>query len=182
MVFDPNDLNSIDMYIKTKLDNLTRLEDVQSEERQSRMSLYYTPTERSVGSRMSLADPLAGIHINYIENKPNLDPDIFKSISLANSLSKDYLPSISTSPTIELHKKGVSPDRSYKLNGFLNDFAKSQSMALNSGDITQEALEPLMGNKHSASLPELTKNDDHVLRSNGDKSIEGEQSRNETAL
>lgn len=73
MIFDPSDLNGIDMYIKAKIENLSKLEDNLSEDRTSRMSLYYTPTERSV-SKLSLADPLVGIHINYIENPPTFDP------------------------------------------------------------------------------------------------------------
>lgn len=77
MVFDPNDLNSIDVYIKSKIDNLAKLEPLDpSDDMQSKMSLYYTPTERSIGSKLSLGDALAGVHINYIEEKPVM-PSLF---------------------------------------------------------------------------------------------------------
>ncbi|GJQ65614.1 hypothetical protein Trydic_g7708 [Trypoxylus dichotomus] len=71
IVFDANDIESIDMYLKTKIDRLTEIDDPTSDITQSKLSLYYTPTERSLGSRISPAgDVLAGVHINIIDNKP----------------------------------------------------------------------------------------------------------------
>nr|XP_022913358.1 immunoglobulin domain and leucine-rich repeat-containing protein 2 [Onthophagus taurus] len=75
IVFDMNDIESLDMYIKTKIEKLTEIEDPitsrESDINQSKLSLYYTPTERSIASRQTPAgDVLAGVHINYIENKP----------------------------------------------------------------------------------------------------------------
>ncbi|XP_017778537.1 PREDICTED: immunoglobulin domain and leucine-rich repeat-containing protein 2-like [Nicrophorus vespilloides] len=69
IVFDPNDMDSIDMYIKTKIERLTIIDDPTEGILQSKLSLYYTPTERSLGSKI-VDDELAGVHINYIENKP----------------------------------------------------------------------------------------------------------------
>lgn len=90
IVFDPNDIDSIDMYIKSKIDRLTMIEDPETVNARhaltmisnddhtsiSRQSLYYTPTERSVlGSQRSLDHTaLAGVHINYIENPSPLLP------------------------------------------------------------------------------------------------------------
>lgn len=85
VVFDTNDIEGIDMYLKTKIDRLTELDDPNSDITQSKLSLYYTPTERSVGSRVSPAgDTLAGIHINIIDNKPIPPILIRPSTSRAN--------------------------------------------------------------------------------------------------
>lgn len=78
LIFDPNDIESIDMYIKTKIEKLTVISDEPSSDiTQSKMSLYYTPTERSNESSRGGAggfgdnmEPLAGVHINYIEDRP----------------------------------------------------------------------------------------------------------------
>lgn len=71
IVFDPNDMDSIDIYLKAKIDTLTMIGRPQPDLYQSKMSLYYTPTERSLGSRLGFDDDLAGVHINYIENEPD---------------------------------------------------------------------------------------------------------------
>ncbi|CAG9759848.1 unnamed protein product [Ceutorhynchus assimilis] len=76
LIFEPADLESVDFYIKSKIDKLSSLDDLN----QSKLSLYYTPTERSMGSK----EALAGIHINYIENKPPEMP-----ILVLPSTSKD---------------------------------------------------------------------------------------------
>ncbi|XP_045504933.1 leucine-rich repeat and immunoglobulin-like domain-containing nogo receptor-interacting protein 3 [Colias croceus] len=68
MAFDP-DVEVIDMYLKTKLEKLSSLPNPIDDE--SRMSVYYTPTERSVNSRRN--SPVTfpeGIHINMIERGP----------------------------------------------------------------------------------------------------------------
>lgn len=77
LVFDPADLESVDFYIKSKIEKLSNLDEVTDPENmtQSRLSLYYTPTERSLGSRIlspASDDVLAGVHINYIENRPEI--------------------------------------------------------------------------------------------------------------
>lgn len=81
IVFDPNDIESIDMYIKTKIEKLTNLDGLtglSSDITQSKLSLYYTPTERSVDSRFlsPTTDVLAGVHINYIEDDVYIPPPI----------------------------------------------------------------------------------------------------------
>lgn len=86
IIFDPNDIEGIDVYIKTKIENLTKIDDHKSDLSQSKLSLYYTPTERSLGSGDNV---LAGVHINYIEKRPNLDlPDI--AIDILPSTSKGH--------------------------------------------------------------------------------------------
>ncbi|KAH1021100.1 hypothetical protein HUJ04_010659 [Dendroctonus ponderosae] len=75
LVFDPADLESVDFYIKTKIEKLSNLDEGDMEDmNQSRLSLYYTPTERSLGSKVlsPTDDVLAGVHINYIENRPEM--------------------------------------------------------------------------------------------------------------
>ncbi|KPJ12130.1 Leucine-rich repeat and immunoglobulin-like domain-containing nogo receptor-interacting protein 2 [Papilio machaon] len=69
MAFDP-DVEVIDMYLKTKIEKLTHLPNPITDD-ESKMSVYYTPTERSVNSRRN--SPLTipeGIHINMIERGP----------------------------------------------------------------------------------------------------------------
>lgn len=64
MPFDP-DVEVIDMYLKTKIDRLAQLPNPDDE---SKISIYYTPTERSLNSRRSSPVMLPdGIHINMIE-------------------------------------------------------------------------------------------------------------------
>lgn len=76
LVFDPTDLESVDFYIKSKIEKLSNLDEEVDEGEdltQSKLSLYYTPTERSIGSKVMSPmdeDVLAGVHINYIENRP----------------------------------------------------------------------------------------------------------------
>lgn len=77
IVFDPNDVESIDMYIKTKIEKLTKLDGLQNvnhleDVSQSKLSLYYTPTEWSLNTKSTPIGEAAaaeemGIYINYIE-------------------------------------------------------------------------------------------------------------------
>lgn len=70
IVFDPDDISELDMYIKAKIEQLTELGN--DDLTQSKLSLYYTPTELSLSTFPPPA--LAGIHINYIEDGPPLLP------------------------------------------------------------------------------------------------------------
>lgn len=67
MAFDP-DVEVIDMYLKTKIEKLSNLPNPIFDE-ESKNSVYYTPTERSVNSRRNSPIP-DGIHINMIEPDP----------------------------------------------------------------------------------------------------------------
>ncbi|CAG9782415.1 unnamed protein product [Diatraea saccharalis] len=69
MAFDP-DVEVIDMYLKTKIEKLAHLPNPIADD-ESKMSVYYTPTERSVNSRRNSPIPIPdGIHINMIERGP----------------------------------------------------------------------------------------------------------------
>ena len=71
-VFEVDEVNGIDMYIKSKIEELAVLDNMTGVT-QSKLSLYYTPTERSLTSRAaSPPDALVGVHINYIEEKPKM--------------------------------------------------------------------------------------------------------------
>lgn len=104
IVFDPADVESIDVYIKTKIEKLTRLDDPPVDDvNQSKLSLYYTPTERSLGSRvLSPAGELAGIHINYIEDRRysllpfNDGPSTSKDVRSLKDLKREFSESNST--------------------------------------------------------------------------------------
>lgn len=76
LVFDPNDVESIDVYLKTKIEKLANLEEVTNTDvTQSRLSLYYTPTERSLGSRiLSPGDPPTEVFVNHIRTRPERLP------------------------------------------------------------------------------------------------------------
>lgn len=84
VVFDPKDIAGIDMYIKTKIDKLAALEVPNLNESQSKMSVYYTPTEISDDANDD-APALEGVHINYIEKDPPPMLD-FRSMKDANNI------------------------------------------------------------------------------------------------
>ncbi|XP_063537641.1 leucine-rich repeat and immunoglobulin-like domain-containing nogo receptor-interacting protein 2 [Cydia strobilella] len=63
---DP-DMEHLDMYLKTKLEALARLPPL-APDSESKMSVYYTPTERSLTSRRGSPEP--DVHINMIEMPP----------------------------------------------------------------------------------------------------------------
>lgn len=65
---DP-DVQIIDMYLKTKIEKLSYLPDPIFDT-ESKISVYYTPTERSVNSRRNSPVIPEGIHINMIERGP----------------------------------------------------------------------------------------------------------------
>lgn len=72
LVFDPKDSESIDCYIKAKIEKLAQISASTTDVTQSRMSLYYTPSELSVVEKSP--DLLGDIHINYIEDIPDSMP------------------------------------------------------------------------------------------------------------
>lgn len=68
LIFDPHDVESVDCYIKAKIDKLTQISASTTDVSQSRLSLYYTPSELSIVEKSP--DLLGDIHINYIEETP----------------------------------------------------------------------------------------------------------------
>lgn len=158
IIFDPNDIDSIDMYLKTKIDTLTFIDNPKSDLYQSKMSLYYTPTERSLGSQLSLNDELAGVHINYIENEPVPDlkfPDMLP-------------PHPGTKATL---KVTMSTSEIFKDNKKVPDFITHNSLP----------------SKQSTSLPDLNQENatEHITTvdsAGSPERIEEEKKRHETAL
>lgn len=74
MAFDP-DVEVVDMYLKSKIEMLAHLPHPVFDE-ESKMSVYYTPTERSLNSRRNSPVPIPeGIHINMIECGPPPMPE-----------------------------------------------------------------------------------------------------------
>ncbi|XP_057655817.1 uncharacterized protein LOC130893605 [Diorhabda carinulata] len=69
LVFDPQEAESIDCYIKSKIEKLANLDASTTDLTQSRMSLYYTPSERS-SVHKSPTEISPSIYINYIEDPP----------------------------------------------------------------------------------------------------------------
>lgn len=72
LIFDPQDVGSIDCYIKAKIEKLAQISASTTDITQSRLSLYYTPSELSVAEKSP--DLLGDIHINYIEYAPPILP------------------------------------------------------------------------------------------------------------
>lgn len=72
LVFDPQDVENIDWYIKAKIEKLAKINSSSTDLTQSRMSLYYTPSERSGLDKSPDEDPLAGVYINYIQDPPDI--------------------------------------------------------------------------------------------------------------
>lgn len=68
LIFDPQDLGSIDCYIKAKIEKLAQISASTTDVTQSRLSLYYTPSELSVVEKSP--DLLGDIYINHIEYAP----------------------------------------------------------------------------------------------------------------
>ncbi|CAB3225548.1 unnamed protein product [Arctia plantaginis] len=127
MAFDP-DVEVIDMYLKTKIEKLSSLPNPIFDE-ESKMSVYYTPTERSVNSRRN-SPVLEGVHINMIERGP---PRLLAMIKPLQT-SADEAPTPPASPTPTTSKAGLT-------------------------DAPKPSSEPLLGRRvrlaASASSPEL---------------------------
>lgn len=68
---DP-DVEHLDMYLKTKIEALARLPPF-APDAESKLSVYYTPTERSLGSRRG--SPAPDVIVNMIERPP---PGLFE--------------------------------------------------------------------------------------------------------
>lgn len=90
MAFDP-DVEVIDMYLKTKIEKLSNLPNPIFDE-ESKISVYYTPTERSVNSRRNSPIP-DHIHINMIEKGPP------RLLAMVKPLPMEPLPPDESSPS-----------------------------------------------------------------------------------
>lgn len=143
MAFDP-DVEVIDMYLKSKIEMLSSLPNPIADD-ESKMSVYYTPTERSVNSRRNSPVLLPeGIHINMIERGPPRLLAMIKPLQVAPPPS-DEPPSPPDSPAPST-SKGVGA-RHRRCEG--------------AGEGAKPASEPLLGGAArralctSASSPEL---------------------------
>lgn len=68
LIVDQHDIEGIDCYIKSKIGKLAEISLSSTDITQSKLSLYYTPSELSIVEKSP--EPLGEIHINYIENSP----------------------------------------------------------------------------------------------------------------
>lgn len=161
IVFDPNDMDSIDIYLKAKIDTLTMIGKPQPDLYQSKMSLYYTPTERSLGSRLGFDDDLAGVHINYIENEPVPVPDLkFPPLLPPHQGTKATL-------KVTMSSNEIYKDKERKKSAPKNNDPPNQSTSL--PDL----------NPDSAQANGTT---EHISIDSDDVQIEEEKKRHETAL
>lgn len=134
LVFDPADLESVDFYIKSKIEKLSNLDEADMEDiNQSRLSLYYTPTERSLGSKVlsPTDDVLAGVHINYIENRPEMPILEGPSTSQGAYVNPE-------SPVREIMDDSVSvdmPDNEELVEVITTSNNSSQNLQILNGDI-----------------------------------------------
>lgn len=165
IVFEADDINGIDMYIKSKIDELTDLDDATTDNiNQSKLSLYYTPTERSLGSRG--ASPPEGVHINYIEEKPKKPKLTFADFDhqMASTSTADPPPSLFgwKYPGMSSAPNGIESPAPILIGWNLKDIKDSGDKC----DI-----------KPSASLPDLPLNEPHI-----NPSAETTKNKDETAL
>lgn len=89
LIFDPQNAESVDCYIKAKIEKLAQLSLSTTDVTQSRLSIYYTPSELSVVEKAQ--EPLGDIYINYIDNVPkNIEePSTSKQgLAICNSIVK----------------------------------------------------------------------------------------------
>lgn len=71
LIIDHHDVESVDCYIKAKIEKLAEISLSPTDITQSRLSLYYTPSELSIVEKNP--ELLGEIYINYIENSsPNM--------------------------------------------------------------------------------------------------------------
>nr|XP_023014244.1 uncharacterized protein LOC111504011 [Leptinotarsa decemlineata] len=119
LVFDPQDVESVDCYIKAKMEKLSNFYCSATDVTQSRLSLYYTPSERSAAENLP-TDPLEGIYINYIEEPPRgillmEEPSTSRQAMMAESLKP--VPSTEELLRNELCKVEVVPSTSFQFDG-----------------------------------------------------------------
>lgn len=128
--FDP-DVEVIDMYLKMKIEALATLPSLADDD--SKMSVYYTPTERSVNSRQDSPVP-EGIHINMIECGPPLPLQLFTAV---RPMQGDPPPTEETTP-VPGPSKGFPALLSYEMER---------------ADPGKPSSEPLLRHEHTSNRP-----------------------------
>lgn len=99
IVFDPSDVSSMDIYIKTKINHIVNSLDETntSEDTQSHLSLYYTPSELSESPHLS-----PGTFINELATKIDISFDERRELELDDE-EKEELAEPQTSPYFLTH-------------------------------------------------------------------------------
>ncbi|KAG5894441.1 hypothetical protein JTB14_014890 [Gonioctena quinquepunctata] len=118
LVFDPQDIDSIDCYIKAKMQKLAKFNASMSDVTQSKLSLYYTPSERSIPGG-SPTEPLGDIYINYIEDPPRgillmEEPTTSRRAMMADGFLK-LAPSTEELFQNDTYKVDVEPSTSFQV-------------------------------------------------------------------
>lgn len=100
IVFDPSDVSSIDMYIKTKINHIVNnLDETNtSEDTQSHLSLYYTPSELSESPHLS-----PGTFINELDTRIDSSFDERRELELEEDEDTEELAEPQTSPYFLTH-------------------------------------------------------------------------------
>lgn len=142
MAFDP-DVEIIDMYLKTKIDKLSSLPNPMGDD-ESKISIYYTPTERSVNSRRNSPVLPEGIHINMIEKGP---PKLFAMIKPIQAVPPPSIESLT--PPGSPYLKTEIPMTSIPSKSYLESEENAES--------SKPSSEPLLG-KDTKAVSNLTFN------------------------
>lgn len=100
IVFDPSDISSMDMYIKTKINHIVNnLDETNtSEDTQSHLSLYYTPSELSESPHLS-----PGTFIDEMSTRMDSSFDERKELELQEDEEEEELAEPQTSPYFLTH-------------------------------------------------------------------------------
>lgn len=100
LIFDPHD---VDCYIKSKIEKLSRISASSTDMTQSRLSLYYTPSEISIVEKSP--DLLGDIHINYIEDTPMI-LDFDEPSTSKQAMSRRYFNAVDILEAVKVDKPG----------------------------------------------------------------------------
>lgn len=143
MAFDP-DVEIIDMYLKTRFEKLSTLPYPLIDD-ESKISIYYTPTERSLNSRRNSPINIPeGIHINMIENGP---PEMFTVIRPIPTAP----PPSNESPTPPRTPLFIPPGIPMR-----HMYPKSYKETDDSGESSKPSSEPLLGRDSACASTSTT--------------------------
>lgn len=119
LIFDPHDVESVDCYIKSKIEKLAEISASTTDVTQSRLSLYYTPSEISVVEKCP--DLLGDIYINYIEDTPTTiqieEPSTSKHFMGIGEVIKSTIEQSTSHETIPEEVKSVIQQSANMLDG-----------------------------------------------------------------
>ncbi|KAM3958323.1 LOW QUALITY PROTEIN: uncharacterized protein ACR2FA_007648 [Aphomia sociella] len=147
MAFDP-DVEIIDMYLKTKIEKLSKLPNPIPDD-ESKISIYYTPTERSLNSRRIPVPIPEGIHINMIERAPPRLLAMIKPLQMAPPPTVES-PTPPGSPSPTTSKSGIPVRHPTRYKNEVESKPSSEPLLGRGRDADSRRCLPL-----SASSPEL---------------------------